>query len=57
MSVLLLAHELAGPGLPFAALVKGDPPESRAPPDEAGALSPENLDELHLAEAIHLQMP
>jgi hypothetical protein len=54
---LLFTHELADPGLPLAALVLGDSPEPGAPPDEAGALSPEDLDELLLAEAVHLVMP
>ena len=56
-SALLLAHELANPGLPLAALVLGDSPEPGAPPDEAGALSPEHLDELLLAEVLHLAVP
>jgi hypothetical protein len=50
------AHELADPGFPLAALVLGDSPEPGAPPDEAGALSPEHLDELLLAEAVHLRI-
>lgn len=57
VSVLLLAHELADPGLPLATLVLGDSPEPGASPHEAGALSPEHLDELLLAEVLHLPMP
>jgi hypothetical protein len=52
---LLFSHELADTGFPLAALVLGDSPEPGAPPD-AGALSPEHLDELLLAEAVHLRL-
>lgn len=51
---VLLAEELAHPGLPSAALVERDAPVLGAAPGEPRALPPEHVDELLLGQIAHL---